>query len=229
MAKKDREIPKLGKPLDSKVIGLGEADPEQLLANPYNWRIHPDYQQEALAGSIDQIGFIDPVLVNQNTGTVVDGHLRVALSLRSGEKSIPVIYLDLTEEEERLALLSLDPIAAMAGSDRGKVDELLRLVNTDDERVLNLLTSVAEKSGAIDVIGNTEGEVDQTRTNNNLSKVNTADGTFMLFQFGDIMVVLPAELYNRVWGVVNGPDFPDRKTGITAVLERGLNAQSGTG
>jgi hypothetical protein len=136
---------KLRKQLKNRVVGHDNVNPEELLANPFNFRLHPAEQQNALAGSVDEIGFIDPVIVNQNTGHVVDGHLRVTLALRSGEKSIPVVYVDLTEDEEKKALLLLDPIAALAAQDREKTEELLSLVSSDDDRVQQHLRDMAEQ------------------------------------------------------------------------------------
>jgi hypothetical protein len=69
------------------------------------------------------------------------------MALREGQTSIPVTYVDLTPEEEAQALLSLDPIAAMAATDAGKVDELLRLVNTDNEQVMKHLADFAAEVG----------------------------------------------------------------------------------
>ena len=37
----------------NRIIGSGEEAPDQLLANPANWRIHPKAQQDALAGALD--------------------------------------------------------------------------------------------------------------------------------------------------------------------------------
>ena len=61
-------------------MGSGEEAPDQLLANPSNWRVHPKAQQQALAGILGQVGWVQQVLVNRRTGHVVDGHLRVALA-----------------------------------------------------------------------------------------------------------------------------------------------------
>ena len=142
MAKK---IAKLNKPLVNRITGHGEEEVDQLLANPLNFRLHPDNQQQALAGAIDDIGFIRSVTVNQRTGRVVDGHLRVTLAARSGVETLPVEYVDLDEAEEAQALLSLDPIAAMAASDKAKLDELMRAVQSDDERVQAMIAEIAEK------------------------------------------------------------------------------------
>src|SRR5438309_1172713 len=92
-----------------RIIGHGMEPPDQLLANPLNWRIHAKFQQDALAGVLDQVGWVQEVIVNQRTGHLVDGHLRVTLALRRGEVSIPVKYVDLSEQEEALVLATLDP------------------------------------------------------------------------------------------------------------------------
>ena len=131
----------------NRITGYGEEAPDQLLANPHNHRIHPKRQQDALSGSLDTLGYIQTVIVNKATGHIVDGHLRVSMALREGQTSIPVTYVDLTPEEEAQALLSLDPIAAMAATDADKVDELLRMVNTDNEQVMKHLQDLAIENG----------------------------------------------------------------------------------
>ena len=136
---------KLDKPFVNRIVGHGEEDVDQMLASPLNFRIHPDNQQQALAGSIDDIGYIRSVTVSKRSGRVLDGHLRVALAMRSGVKSLPVEYVDLDEAEEAQALLSLDPIAALAATDRQKLDELLHQVQSDDERVQQMMADMAER------------------------------------------------------------------------------------
>jgi hypothetical protein len=100
----------------NRIVGQGTEAPEQLLANPRNWRVHGKTQQAALNGVLDEVGWVQQILVNQRTGHVVDGHLRVTLALRRNEPTVPVIYVDLTEQEEALVLATLDPIGALAGT-----------------------------------------------------------------------------------------------------------------
>ena len=83
---------------------------------------------------------------------MVDGHLRVTLAARSGVGKLPVEYVDLDEAEEAQALLSLDPIAAMAASDKAKLDELMRAVQSDDERVQAMISEIAESEGMFDLL-----------------------------------------------------------------------------
>lgn len=77
----------------NRIVGHGEEDPTQLLAHPENWRIHPRYQQAVLEGVLDDVGWVQSVIVNRTTGHLIDGHLRVMLAMRREEGSIPVDYV----------------------------------------------------------------------------------------------------------------------------------------
>lgn len=136
----------------NRIVGAGEEAPGALLANPKNWRVHPEAQQDAMAGVLGQVGWVQQVLVNRRTGHVVDGHLRVALAIRQGAPSVPVLYVDLSEEEEALVLASLDPLAAMADTDEAKLRELLAGVTVDSDDLLAHLRSLLprDRTGFID-------------------------------------------------------------------------------
>ena len=124
-------------------MGPGEEAPDQLLANPANWRIHPKAQREALRDVLDTIGFVAQVVVNQRTGHLVDGHLRVEEALSHGQPIIPVVYVGLSEDEGRLVLASLDPLAAMATTDGAKLRELLAEVSVSSEALVAMLATLA--------------------------------------------------------------------------------------
>ena len=132
----------------NRIIGHGEEAPDQLLANPKNWRIHPRAQQNALQGAIDSIGFIRSVTVNQRTGFVVDGHLRVAMAISSGQKSIPVEYVDLSPEEEAQALVEIDPLTAMAIADQDQLNALLQELSTGDEAIQEVINALPTPTAA---------------------------------------------------------------------------------
>ena len=123
----------------SRIVGQGTEDPLQLVANPRNWRIHPKAQQQALASVLDEVGWVQQILVNKTTGNVVDGHLRVELALSKHEAEVPVLYVELTEAEEGLILASLDPIGSMAAADQDKMRELLAETQVADDELRALL------------------------------------------------------------------------------------------
>lgn len=115
------------------IVRYADEPPESLLANPRNWRVHPKEQTVALNGSLNQLGWIAPVIVNETTQHVVDGHARIGEAIARGEPTVPVAYVRLTEEQERLALATFDPIAALAGTDQQMLDNLLSGINASAE------------------------------------------------------------------------------------------------
>jgi ParB-like chromosome segregation protein Spo0J len=96
----------------NRIVDHADVPPADLLPNPRNWRSHPAEQQRALGGALAEVGWVAEVMVNRTTGNVVDGHLRIELALAREEPSVPVTYVELSEDEERLVLASLDPLAA---------------------------------------------------------------------------------------------------------------------
>lgn len=132
----------------SRIVGEGEEAPDQLLANPLNWRVHPKEQVDALEGLLKQVGWVQRVIVNRRTGHVVDGHARVALALRRHELTLPVLYVDLSEDEERLVLAAIDPIGGMAGRDDDMLAQVLNGLEAQDEGLRALLDSLkGEEAG----------------------------------------------------------------------------------
>ena len=124
---------------ENRIVGHGEESPAELMANPMNWRTHPKAQQKAMAEVLDEVGWVQSVIVNRTTGRLVDGHLRVGLAQHRNEAAIPVAYVDLSEEEERLILTTLDPIGALAGTDKGRLNDLLDQVSIQSEELEAML------------------------------------------------------------------------------------------
>ena len=131
----------MNKGWQSRIVGEGEERPDQLLANPRNWRIHPQSQQQALARLLDKVGWVQRIIVNQRTGHVVDGHLRVAMAISRNEPTVPVQYVDLSEDEEALVLASLDWSAGLAVADEEMLGEILASIEMDG--VDELLADIA--------------------------------------------------------------------------------------
>jgi len=129
----------------NRIVGHADVPPADLVPNPRNWRTHPPEQQRALAGALGEIGWVAEVLVNRTTGHVVDGHLRIELALVREEPTVPVTYVELTEDEERLVLASLDPLAAMATAEQEQLAPLLAGLEPADDALRALLDDLARE------------------------------------------------------------------------------------
>src|SRR5271165_3291356 len=109
-------------------IRAGELVPHEL--NP---RRHPAAQRQALADLYAEVGFARSLLafaLPDGRLKLIDGHLRQQLD---PNMEVEVEVLDVTEEEARKLLLSLDPLAALAENDSSTLDQLRQLCQTDSD------------------------------------------------------------------------------------------------
>jgi hypothetical protein len=117
-----------------------------LVPHPLNYRRHPARQREALAASYEEIGFARSLLgyrLPDGRIQLIDGHLRRDLA---PDLEVTVEVLDVTEEEARKLLLSIDPLAALAETDTAVVRELTALTQADAQILNDLWRRLAEQS-----------------------------------------------------------------------------------
>ncbi len=126
----------------SRIVGHGEEAPGALMPNPGNWRRHPEAQRAALAGALSAVGWVQDVIVNRTTGRIVDGHARVELAVARGESTVPVVYVELDEAEERVVLATLDPLAALATTDDEALAALLADITVSDDALRAMLADM---------------------------------------------------------------------------------------
>lgn len=138
-------------PWRSRIVGHGDLAPAEITPHDLNWRRHPAQQRAALAGVLDEVGWVQDVIVNRTTGRLVDGHLRVAVALERGEPSVPVVYVELSDDEERLVLATLDPLGALAETDTDALASLLATVAPSADEVRDLVSFLARRSGIGDM------------------------------------------------------------------------------
>lgn len=150
----------------NRIVGYAEVDPNELLANADNWRTHPMFQREVVEDSLVNTGWLQDVIVNTRDNeewppddripTVLDGHLRVLLALDANQPVVPIKYVNLTPNEEKIALMTLDPSSALASADREKLQELLERVSPMSEVEVTFLSDLAEQYSVL--LADLEGE-----------------------------------------------------------------------
>lgn len=132
---------------ENRIVGSGVKPASQFIANPLNFRTHPQTQRDAVTASITTLGWLQQVIVNRRTGYLIDGHERVMNAMQHDDQDVPYIEVDLSPSEERLALATFDPIGEMATVDSEILDQLLRDVSTGEPALQELLTEVAKDAG----------------------------------------------------------------------------------
>lgn len=84
---------------------------KQIRTAKYNPRRISDQQLASLKASIERFGFVDPVIVNDRTGTLVGGHQRIKAAKDLGLKDVPVVSVNLDEGEEKALNVALNKIS----------------------------------------------------------------------------------------------------------------------
>jgi DNA modification methylase len=129
--------------IGDRIRELRRVRARDLVSNPKNWRVHPIAQGRALRALLTEIGYADALIARELPDgqlQLIDGHLRAETT---PDVEVPVLVLDVSEEEADKLLLTLDPLAAMAETDAGRIKALLETVRSDDEAVQELFKRTA--------------------------------------------------------------------------------------
>jgi hypothetical protein len=127
---------------DHRKIRAGDLLPHEL--NP---RTHTTEQRQALSALYRDIGFARSLLAYELPDgrlKLIDGHLRRETT---PDEIVDVEVLDVTDDEARALLLSLDPLAQLAGYDGHALDQLRDSTKTAAAAVTRLWEAV-ERSQA---------------------------------------------------------------------------------
>jgi DNA modification methylase len=150
-------------------VNIQKIEIAKLKAAEYNPRVAlkpDDKEYEKLKRSIQEFGFVEPIVWNKRTGNVVGGHQRLTVLKGMGEKEIDCVIVDLDSQKEKALNIALnkvqgswdeDKLAALlselnassfdvskTGFDAAEVDELLNAFyskeavedNFDEEQAL---------------------------------------------------------------------------------------------
>ena len=141
-----------------RIKELRRVKASELVPSPHNWREHPEGQVNALRGILDEIGYADVALTRELPDGrlgIIDGHMRAELD---PDQELPVLVLDLDEDEAKKLLTVLDPLAAMAEANKDALGQLLLEIDTESEAVRAMLEKLAEQEG-VDVYEGGAGEL----------------------------------------------------------------------
>lgn len=116
----------------------------ELVPNDKNWRTHPKAQSDALKGVLGEIGYSSAVVAYEMEDgrlKIIDGHLRAETT---PDMEVPVLVLDVTEQEADLLLATFDPLRSMSTTDKDLLGSLLETVSVSDASVSDLLASLSK-------------------------------------------------------------------------------------
>ena len=95
-------------------MNIEKKNVKDLLPADYNPRkdLKPgDPEYEKLKRSIEQFGYVEPVIWNENTGRVVGGHQRLKVLTDMGITEVDVVVVDMDTEKEKALNIALNKIS----------------------------------------------------------------------------------------------------------------------
>jgi hypothetical protein len=136
----------------NRIIGHVTIRAGDLVPHPLQYRLHPDVQRDALTASLREVGFARSLLgyrLADGRIQLIDGHLRRGID---PNMEVTVELLDVSEDEARKLLFTLDPLSALADTDEDVAAELAKLCDTDDETLRRLYDSLAGGPSVEDIV-----------------------------------------------------------------------------
>src|SRR5438270_12088445 len=113
-ARDDGQRPSDTAPIRNRIKAHRKVRAGDLVPHEWNFRLHPENQKAALAGIYQEVGFARSLLAYELPDgrlKLIDGHLRRDMD---PGMEVDVEVLDVTEEEARKLLLTIDPLASLA-------------------------------------------------------------------------------------------------------------------
>ena len=108
-------------------MNIEKKNVKELLPADYNPRkdLKPgDPEYEKLKRSIEQFGYVEPVIWNKATGRVVGGHQRLKVLIDTGIAEVECVVVELDEEKEKALNIALNKISG--DWDKDKLAQLIR-------------------------------------------------------------------------------------------------------
>ena len=128
-------------PVRNRIKGHRRVRAGDLVPHEWNFRAHPELQRAALYA---EVGFARSLLAYELPDgrlKLIDGHLRRDLD---ADMEVEVEVLDVSDEEARALLLSIDPLATLARTQEQLRDRLVELTPTDSEELRAAWQAAAE-------------------------------------------------------------------------------------
>jgi len=138
----------------------------------FNPRRMPESQKKKLKASLEEFGFVEPIIVNKDN-TIIGGHQRYFVAKDMGIETAPCIRLDLDERKATALNLALnkiqgewdefklsevlqtiqdDKMLALTGFEEGEVQVLLELLDVDvDYLTRDSKTEIAEEERVYEI------------------------------------------------------------------------------
>lgn len=113
-----------------KIVKMNINNLKESSCNPRKDLKQTDKEYQHIKNSIQNFGFMEPVIVNQRNNVIVGGHQRTKVLKELGYTEIECVLVDLNEQEEKAANIALN--SATGSWDIDKLQELIAEITEYD-------------------------------------------------------------------------------------------------
>ena len=132
-----------------KKLAIVDVPIKKLKLDKGNPRKISDESMAKLQRSLKEFGFVDPVIVRKKDNRVIGGHQRILAAKANGDKQVPVIYINISDEKLKLLNVALNNPSIQGEWDKEKLTEYLSdidmditLTGFDEDEIKRLLAPV---------------------------------------------------------------------------------------
>ncbi len=111
----------------------------ELKAAPYNPKFQNEVEKAGLTKSLEKFGYVEPIVWNQRTGNIIDGHQRYFILLERGVEDVDVVVVDVSPEEEKQLNITLGNKHIAGSYNNDSLQSLLKEIQEDDNEIFKLL------------------------------------------------------------------------------------------
>lgn len=118
-----------------------------------------DAEYEKLKRSIEEFGYVEPVIWNKQTGHVVGGHQRLKVLMQLGQTEVDCVVVEMDEQREKALNIALNKVSGA----------------WDDEKLIDLITDLNASAFDVSLTGFDLAEIDALFKNSTMDKVKEDD------------------------------------------------------
>ena len=106
--------------INTEVVNVEDISPSE-----YNPRTSTKKGRTFLGNSLEEFGYVDPIIVNKRNNKIVGGHQRYSHMLEQNVKTVEVVMVNLDDKEEKALNIALNKTGEHFEWDTTKLNSLL--------------------------------------------------------------------------------------------------------
>lgn len=138
-------------PIRDRIVNLRRVKANTLQVNEDNWSTHPEPQRASMEAVLTEIGYADALLARELPDgrlQLLDGHLRAEVT---PDDEVPVLVVDLDDDESRLLLAVHDSLPTLAETDEQSLSNLIQSIETADAAIDALFDSIVSEDHGLEL------------------------------------------------------------------------------